>query len=189
MNNYCTKCGKELEKDELVCKNCNTPIVELPYNYEYKSPEKRKKTRKILIIVGICLLSVFFFCFGKAAINEIKINKLKKEYVESYIKENYGNLNYSIKYESSGKCIISGDCYVDYVGGCESGGCQEYEYLDENDCKSYYFDVKNNTNQFIITVVDRNNVISVVEGRNIYGTDKENNELSYNSSIYDNSSK
>lgn len=176
MNNYCTNCGNKLEIDDLVCKTCNAPIIELPYNYDYKSPEKKERTRKTLTIICICLLCVITFCFAKGVINKIKVSKMQKEYVEPYLKENYSNLNYSIKYDSSGKCIVSGDCYFDPAMGCDGGACREYTYLDKNDCKSYYYSIKSDTKEFILTVVDRNNQFSVVEGKNIYGKDKENHE-------------
>ena len=203
MNNYCTNCGKELEKNDLVCKNCNTPIIDLPYNYDYKSPEAKERTRKILTILGICIMCMIVFFFAKGVINKIKISKLQKAYIEPFLKENYSNLNYSIKYNSSGKCIISGNCYFDPVKGCDGGVCQEYRYLDEKDCKSYYYSIKSNTKEFILTVVNRNNQFFVVEGKNIYGKDKEiykditnnntkdtvNNETNYNSDYEEVSSK
>ncbi len=176
MNNYCTNCGKKLEKDDLACKACNTPIIDLPYNYDYKSPEKKETTRKILTILGICILCVIVFFIAKDVINRIKISKMQKEYIEPYLKENYSNLNYSIKYNSSGKCIISGNCYFDPVMGCDGGACQEYKYLDDNNCKSYYYSIKSDTKEFLLTVVNRNNHFFVVEGKNIYGMDKENDE-------------
>lgn len=174
MNNYCTNCGKKLVKDELVCKACNTPIIDLPYNYDYKPLEEKARMRKILIIIGIGIVFVIAFYFAKGVISRIKISKMQKEYIEPYLKENYSNLNYSIKYDLSGKCIISGNCYFDPVMGCDGGSCQEYEYLDENDCKSYYYFIKSDTTEFILTVVEKNNQFSVVEGRNIYGKNKEN---------------
>ncbi len=189
MNNYCTNCGKKLEKDDLVCKNCNTPIVDLPYNYDYKSPETKKRTRKILTILGICIVCVIVFFFAKGVINKIKISKLQKEYIEPYLKENYSNLNYSIKYDSSGKCIISGNCYFDPVMGCDGGACQEYQYLDEDNCKSYYYSIKSDEKDFLLTVVNRNNHFYVVKGENIYGEDTVNNETNYNSEHEEVSSK
>ena len=57
MNNYCTNCGKKLNKGEFVCQHCNTPIIDLPYNYIYKSP-KKKKLNKILIATMSILLSL-----------------------------------------------------------------------------------------------------------------------------------
>ena len=68
MNNYCTNCGEKLEKNDLVCNYCNVPIVDLPYNYYYISPEKKEKTRKILTIIVICILCAIAFCFVKKRI-------------------------------------------------------------------------------------------------------------------------
>ena len=113
MNNYCTNCGKKLEKDDLICKNCNTPIIDIPHNYN----KKKEKTKKTLIKIGKYMLFIVAFFLTIIFINKIKINKLQKEYVEPYLKEHYSNLNYSIKYNYSGKCIISGNCYFDFVMG------------------------------------------------------------------------
>ncbi|MDD6879521.1 MAG: hypothetical protein PUD59_04775 [bacterium] len=169
MNNYCTNCGTKLEKNELVCKNCNIPIVDLPYNYKYKSPERRKKIKRNLIIISVCTLFIVAFIFSKNIIKKIKVNKLQREYVEPYLKENYASLNYSVKYVSSGQCIISGECSSNLFSGCEGGYCEEYEYLDKKDCKSYYYSVKTDTESFKITVFNKDNKFTVVKGVNIYG--------------------
>ena len=182
MNNYCTNCGKKLEKNELVCKNCNTSIIDLPYNYVYKSPKKKKMQKNILIIIGVCILCFLVFSFSKKIIEKVKIDKLQKNYVEPYLERNYSNVNYSIKYDSSGKCIISGDCYFDPSMGCDGHVCHQYEYLNENECKSYYYHIKTDDdidadNEFIITVFNKDDLYSVVEGKNIYGTDKNINNI------------
>ena len=168
MNNYCTNCGKRLEKDDLVCKNCNTPIIDLPYNYDYKSSEAKKNEKSFSIVTGICMLCVlciaaFFFVNHVARKN--KISKMQKEYIEPYLKENYSNLNYSIEYNSSGKCIVSGNCYFDITMGCNgTRTCQNYVYHDKNYCKSYYYSIKSDTKEFILTVVHKNGQYYVVEG-------------------------
>ena len=178
MNNYCTNCGKKLEKDELVCKKCDTPIVDLPYNYVYKSSKKVKQIKKILkilIIVSLCfIVTVVLILILCAVNNQYLKNSLQKRYVEPYLKENYGNMDFSIAYDSSGKCIISGDCYYDIVRGCDGGSCHEYKYLDENVCKAHYYFVKNDERNFIVTIVEKDNQIYAVEGKNIYGDDNYN---------------
>ena len=175
MNNYCTNCGKKLKSNELVCENCNIPIIDLPCNYVYISPKKKKIIRNILIVLGLIILGIVIFCFARQLSYKIKINALQKKYVNPYLIENYGNLNYSIKYDTSGKCIISGNCYFDPVMGCDGGVCQVYKYLDENECRAYYYSVESDTQKFIVTVVNKDNQFYAVEGRNIYGNNKKNN--------------
>lgn len=191
MNNYCTNCGKKLEKDELVCKKCNTPIVELPYNYVYKSPSKIKLEDKVLTIISIVLViivAIFLVIIVVIFINKNKVNNIQKKYVEPYLNKNYGSDNYSVKYDSSGKCIISGDCYSS--GSCNFGGtCIEYEYLDRFQCKSYYYRVNTKYKDFIVTVVKKKNGINVVEGRNIYGTDKSEEKVYHYDDAIDEKSK
>lgn len=78
MNNYCTNCGKKLKKDELVCKNCHTAIIDLPYNSDYKSIKKNKRTKNILIAISIFILCISVIRFAKLIIYKIKINELQK---------------------------------------------------------------------------------------------------------------
>ena len=177
MNNYCTNCGKKLKHNELVCKNCQTPIVDLPYDYEYKSPQKAKLLKVILIIIVIFLLCILSIFIAKTLIQKNKVNSLQNNYVEPYLQQNYPNTNYSIEFDYSGKCIISGNCYFDPVQGCDGGACQEYEYLSDEDCQSYYYNVSTAKTNFVVTVVYKDNTYYVVEGRNIYGEDeKESSE-------------
>lgn len=89
------------------------------------------------------------------------------------MKQNYSDTNYSIKYNTSGECIISGNCDFDPVMGCDGGSCQPYKYLDKSECESHYYKVKIDTKELIITVVNKDKTYSVVEGKNIYGTDKQ----------------
>lgn len=182
MNNYCTNCGKQLEKDELLCKNCNTPIIDLPYDYEYISPEKKKRKKITLIIVGVCILCFSAVYLTREILFKIKINKFQKEYVEPYIKQNYSNTTYSIEYSSFGKCIISENHSTNI---CICGPGPYYEYLDDPKCKSYYFSVKNDEEEFEVTVVDNHKHYSVVEGRNIYGTDKQDKKKNEEESVAD----
>ena len=195
MNNYCTNWGRKLEKDELVCKKCNTPIVDLPDNYVYVSPERKKLNKiilKLLIIIGICLLVIALIFFCLKVFNKHKVNNYQKKYVEPYLDKKYGNGNYSVNYDSSGKCIISGECERDYSFDCEY--CEEYHYLDRSQCKAYYYNVASNDKNFIVTVVKKKYSVDVVEGKNIYGTDNSYDTIedSYNDSSnnkYNDSSK
>lgn len=173
MNNYCTNCGKKLEKEELVCKDCNTPIVDLPYNYKYRSPARKKAFKTIIIIIVIGLICFLTFIVTKVVVNRINVNVMQKKYVEPYMKANYGAYKYSIKYNYSGKCIISGSCYKNI--GCD-GSCDEYKYLDKGDCRSIYYSIKMNQKEFTVTVVNNKGHISVIEGKNIYGIKDEDND-------------
>lgn len=174
MNNYCTNCGKKLNNGDLVCSSCGTPIVDLPYNYIYKSPkeiEKKKEIKRNMFIIGIVLLCLMIVCFVIFMIHRSKVNNLKDEYVKPYLEQNYDGVNYSVKYDSGGKCIISGNCYPYPLEGCNER-C-EYEYLDEKECSSYYYFVKTDEESFFVTVFYRNKTYSVVEGKNIYGYNKD----------------
>lgn len=181
MNNYCTNCGKKLMERDLICNNCNTPIIELPYNYKYVDSRKKyvdsrksKIKRVMLIIIGIILLCLIGVFIANNIINRLTIKKLQKDYIEPYLEENYTSKKYSITYDSAGKCIISGNCIFDPVMGCDGGTCQPYKYLDENECKSYYYSVIIEDKELTLTVVNQNNNFYVVEGKNIYGEDKDN---------------
>ncbi len=173
MNNYCTNCGNKLLKDDFVCNKCNTPVVDIPYNY--KTPAEKEKNR----VIRNCFLIIFIFVLGfflvKEGMYQIFIYKLKKEYVVPYIKKMPNVFEYEIKYDSSGQCIKSGNCKADPVMGCDGGMCEEYKY--ENDCKSYYFNVEIDGIDHIITVVEKNNQYYAVEGKNIYGKDKKQEDL------------
>ena len=46
MNNYCTNCGKPLTHNQLKCNNCDTLVVDIPCDYYYVSPEKKKRNKK-----------------------------------------------------------------------------------------------------------------------------------------------
>lgn len=172
MNNYCTNCGKKLNKGEFVCQHCNTPIIDLPYNYIYKSP-KKKKLNKILIATMSILLSLIIIIVLEYI---LKINILKKKYVEKYVLEAYPNQKYSIKYSQSGKCIVSGNCYKNWGSGCDQNYCEEYNYLSRFTCRSYYYNVKIGSKDHIITVFRKNGKYSVVEGRNIYSIKQDSDE-------------
>jgi hypothetical protein len=174
VNNYCTNCGKKLMKSDLICNNCNTPIIELPYNYKFVDSRKRKFIRVMLIIIGIIILCLIGVFIANNITNKLTIKRLQNNYIEPYLEENYTSEKYSITYDSVGKCIISGNCIFDPAMGCDGGTCQRYKYLDENECKSYYYSVKIEDKEFTLTVVNQNNNFYVVEGKNIYGEDKDN---------------
>ena len=179
MNNYCTNCGKKLEKKELKCSSCGTPIVKIPNNYTYLSPEKAARRSKVItIIVYIFALIVAVFLI-KTVVNKIYENKLQKNYVEPYLQERYPYEKFDIEFDSSGKCIVSGDCLYDPVMGCDGGACNPYNYLDEKECHAYYYKVSNNNDYFTVTVVKNKDQYYAVRGVNIYGADdtESNNAL------------
>lgn len=171
MNNYCTNCGKSLKENEYYCTSCGTPIISLPKGYI--SPEKKKKRKTILTILIIIAIIIIILILTPIIKKQIYINKLKQEYIIPYLQEHYPNQNNKIKYKDSGKCIISGDCYFDPVFGCDGGVCNQYEYLDESECTSYYFNITNDNEEFILTIVKKSNDTYVVKGKNIYGKDEE----------------
>lgn len=174
MNNYCTNCGEKLHKDDLVCKKCNTPVVEIPKEYLALQKEKNKKLIRKIILIIVGVISIIFIIIG--LIKFFKANKMKKDLVIPYIEENYSVDDYKIIYSNSGKCIVSGECRDSQVRGCALSGCEEYEYLEDEKCTAYYFKftdaVRDKTT--IITVVDRKDTQYVVEGENIYGRRRVN---------------
>lgn len=173
MNNYCTNCGNQLKKRELVCSECNTPIIDLPEGYEFKGISEKsanKKTRNIVIFCSLFVLVLFLIYF---VFVNVKSGVYLDKYVKPFLKENYGDLDYSIEYDGSGKCIVSGNCYFDPVRGCDGGACEEYEYLNEFGCFSYYYIVETADENFVVTVVDYDKKVSVVKGRSIYGAEEE----------------
>ena len=173
MNNYCTNCGNRLKKRDLVCSECNTPIIDLPEGYEFKGISEKsanKKTRNIVIFCSLFVLVLFLIYF---VFVNVKSGVYLDKYVKPFLKENYGDLDYLIEYDGSGKCIVSGNCYFDPVRGCDGGACEEYEYLNEFGCFSYYYIVETADEKFVVTVVDYDKKVSVVKGRSIYGAEEE----------------
>lgn len=181
MNNYCTNCGKKLGKDDLVCQICNTPIVDLPHNYYYKSSKEKKSLKKLLIIVSIVLLISVIIPSIIVFINKNKAYKIQKKYIEPYLEKNYHNSYSSIEFEGSGKCIIGGECSRNSIKACDisPGRCKEYIYLEDNNCKSYYFHISGKKAPFVVTAVKQNNKFYVVTGKNINGTDYINDTSNY----------
>lgn len=174
LNNYCTNCGKKLGRNDSICKSCNTPIVNIPDNYQYESPLIKKTKKMVLVILGIAL-----FCISvsltKNIITRVQACKFQKKYINPYLEKNYKNVKYKVKYDSIGKCIISGNCKFDPLFGCDGGACEEYEYLSKYECKAYYFEVEINNEKLLLTLVDKNDETYVVEGENIYGKNKDVN--------------
>lgn len=173
MNNYCTNCGKKLNRDELICPECNTPIIDLPDNYIYKSPRRRKLFKILIKSILILILLIISLVLIIRIAYKHKIEFLKTKYVEEYIEKNYPDQEFSIEYDRSGKCIISGECYVNRGSGCDQMECEEYEYLDRFKCRSYFYNVTINKKEHEINVFRKDGKYSVIEGRNIYGIKEE----------------
>lgn len=189
MNNYCTHCGKKLEEGEQICQNCNTPIYKLSPDNLKTSSKKLKCWEMILIIifsiVFICFIICFIYIGGdifEKNFQKQKIEKeaknLQKEYVEPYLKENYVDAEYKVEFFEKSQCVISGTCEHDPVLGCDGGLCEEYQYLSESECTSYFYYIYVGENrEFLLTAVQKGDETYVVEGTNIYGenADPENN--------------
>ena len=161
MNNYCTNCGRKLDEGEKICPDCKVEVVLEP-------KEKKKMIKSVLIITGVLILCFIGFSIAKEKIDKIKVKKLQKDYVEPYLKKHYRNVSYAIEYDSTGKCIISGNCEFDAAMGCDGGACEPYEYLSDKECRSYYYSVKMRKKTCIVTVVYKDKQYTVVEGKNIY---------------------
>ena len=52
----------------------------------------------------------------------------------------------------------------DPLMGCDGRNCYEYEYLDKSECKAYYFKISGDSEEFILTLVNKNNEFYVVKG-------------------------
>ena len=125
MNNYCTNCGEKLEKKDIKCKICGTPIIDVT-----KIPKKMNK--KILIIIGsifagIVLLVLFYsFVYPYLLMPFIK-NKLKNDFNAS-----------NIEISSPKACYI---CDSSCDGSCLSHryvfNCFEYKVKYKSDDKLY----------------------------------------------------
>lgn len=176
MNNYCTNCGTRLGSKDFACNNCGIPIVDIPIGYKFKSNQQKKKQKKILTVIAAIMLLCVSLVVGKIVFTEIKIKKLEKDYVLPFIKENYPINSATVKFSDAGKCVISGDCYTNFGSGCDGSSCEPYKYMDRFKCKSYYYDANINGKNFTITVFKKDGKYGVVEGKNIYGKDKEKNE-------------
>ena len=169
MNNYCTNCGEKLNKNDLICKKCNTPVVDIPDNYV--TPNKKKTKKKVLMIIGIIIVS-FIVLFGvKELIKLYEVSKIKKSYIIPLIEKEYKGENYKLSFSNKGRCIVSGNCKFDPVFGCDGGACDEYVYLDEDTCTAYYFKYEENGSDKseYITAIKRNNDIYAVKDIYVYG--------------------
>ena len=131
--------------------------------------EARSKYSFLIIVIFVIFISVGIF-FNKF-ITMFDGYFLKKEYVNSYLKKNYGGDNYFIKFNSSGKCLVSGDCAHSTNNSALGPPCNSYLYLNSDECKSYSYKVSINSKEFLVTVFDRNGLISVFEGKNVYGSE------------------
>ena len=181
MNNYCTNCGKKLSGGELVCKKCNTPIIKLDKNYKFTS-KKTKNIKKVFFIVVIVFILIIISLFS---IHMLSVYKLKNEYVIPFIENELHEKNYKVRYDSSGKCIVSGNCYFDPVQGCDGGICSQYEYSKDKNCKSYYYSVKVKNESFFVTVVKKGNKFYTVKGKNINGEETSEQDIDEESDTSD----
>ena len=172
MNNYCTNCGNKLGSSDLVCKNCDTPVVDLPIGYEFKSKTQKANDKKSLKKIILIILFIVIIPFLRIVFEEVKIEFLKNKYLVPYIKEKYYVNNPDIKFTEAGRCIISGECYFNFGSGCDQSYCEPYKYLNRFKCKSYYFDFYYYGENHILTVFKKEGSYYVVEGKNIYGLDE-----------------
>lgn len=176
MNNYCTNCGTRLGSKDLACKNCGTPVVDLPIGYRFKTKAQKEKQKKtITILVAVFVTVVVLAIMHEVALN-LKIKSLQNKYVLPYVVKTYNVNNPKIKFKEAGRCIISGDCYINLGSGCDQSYCEEYRFLSRFKCKSYYYNVFINGKEYTITVFKKDGKYNVVTGKNIYGLDEEQND-------------
>lgn len=127
---------------------------------------KDSKNKNMIITLGIILVFIFGVWFTIDLVYQLNINKYKK-YAEEYVEDKLNLDNYEISYNNSGKCIVDGDCVIDFAMGIDGGACKEYTYAEN--CKSYYFNVTSDEQATLITVFEKNGVIKAIEGKNING--------------------
>ena len=127
---------------------------------------KGSKNKNVFISLGFVLVFIFGVWFTIDLVYQLNINKYKK-YAEEYVEDKLMLDNYEINYNNSGKCIIDGDCVIDFAMGIDGGACKEYTYAEN--CKSYYFNVISDDQAVLITVFKKGGAIKVVEGKNING--------------------
>ena len=158
-NNYCTNCGKKLTAYELVCSKCNTPIVDISKEKKVveekeiikepdpKQIEKNLKNRsKNIIVISILVIIVSLVLIVVASIKIINQHN-KNNAVKTFLKKTYPDQTFKVKYSSSGKCILRGECEngmdeISCDGSVFIPGCKPYVY--ESDCKAYYYDAVSN---------------------------------------------
>ena len=173
MNNYCTKCGKKLKKNDLICSECNTPVVDIPADFKVKN-NSSTNALKVFGFIVICIFIVYGYFKISSYLEMKEVNKIYDKYAKPYLDKKYSDKNYKAEYESNGKCIIDGNCYISVSLGFGST-CKQYEYLDEKECKAYYYKVSRENESFILTVFHKDKKYNVIEGRNIYGLDNSSN--------------
>ncbi len=130
MNNYCTNCGKKLDKNELKCSDCGVS------NVKDFALIKNKQHSKGNFGVVIILLIVFMVLIC------VLIKSSPKYKIESYIKNSLNSSNVELKYQGRAKC--TGKCIIP-LDGClfaeTVSGCNIYYYRVNLD-KRFLFDAK-----------------------------------------------
>lgn len=117
----------------------------------------------LCLLIGVLLKYINIFMTSNIEkIKKIQINKLQKEYVEPFLKENLEMSNYEIEFKRQGKCktyVCSEDIW------CGRLCCQD-KYV-KSGCKAYTYRITNNGNTFLITVFNYKNKYQVIEGEEV----------------------
>jgi len=131
MNNYCTNCGKKLEKNALCCPSCGTAVVNDKSN---KKPYKKVK----LIIFGFlifCAILAITIPYGIRLNEKISIKKIEKKIIDNEMKKLYKSAYIGSEFIKKEACLES----YNTCAGDSGSGRQAVK-----DCDVYFFKVNLN---------------------------------------------
>lgn len=163
MNNYCTNCGEKIEKNELVCKKCNTPIIDLSEYYENNLKNKQSKKIYIIVIILVIFIIVVYFVF--LGIKLFKPKSLEKKYIKPYVEGKYHLSEYTTNLEYFGECLYD-YCHDEEINcGCGTACCNDL-YIKKG-CKSYIYKIVSDDKEFFVTVFYYKNKYHVIDGKEV----------------------
>lgn len=95
---FCENCGREVKDDDMFCPNCGQPIQteqtsnnldETIENKKNVHEPKKRKSKKILLIIGIILAVIAFILFAANSQAKDTLKKLQKYTTVSKVKDGY----------------------------------------------------------------------------------------------------
>lgn len=160
MNKFCSECGKEINENLNVCKNCGYKLN----NIHPESKKKKMPAWAIILIVGVCLLPIIIILlivigvFAKHNVKEnihIPNSNAVLEGTSGYIEITYDEYKEKIDNNEHFIVVISRE-------GCPY--CELYktvveEVTDEYDIPIYYLDLAHMTNNEYIKLGTSNDYL------------------------------